>query len=526
MSIVRSVLFAAALAVPSFALAMGHAGHVVLTPLGGYDHGGFDEGAAEIVVYEPASQRLFVVNSEAVTLDVLDIADPTAPALVRQLDMTEYGGGANSVAVHGSYVAVAIEADDKQAPGTILLTDLDLTPLASYVVGALPDMVTFTPDGRRIVAAIEGEPNDDYSVDPEGAVAVIDLPAAGDPQDARVRHATFRGFDGHEDLLRSDGIRIYGPGASVSQDVEPEYVAISADSTTAVVVLQENNALAIVDLATAIVTGLVPLGFKDWSGLEMDPSNRDGGIRMGSWPVFGIYQPDAIAAFSVGGVDYFVTANEGDARDYDTFSEEARVGDDEVVLDPVAFPNAAELKDDAALGRLNVTLVSGDDDGDGDFDRIVAYGARSISVWSVEGDLVWDSGDQIERTVLDTYPALHNSNNDEAAAESGDARSDDKGPEPEGLVVGEIDGVPYVFVGLERVGGVMVWNLSDASAPEVVGYYNDRPFFTSAEGADGGDLGPEGLAFIAADVSPTGTPLLAVAHEVSGTTRIYEIEVR
>jgi hypothetical protein len=522
MTIVRSLLASVALAIAALALAMGH---VELVSIGGYDHGGFDEGAAEIVAYEPASQRLFVVNSEAVTLDVLDITDPTAPMLVAQLDMTAYGGGANSVAVHGDYVAVAIEAEDAQAPGLVLLTDLAGRPLASYPVGALPDMVTFTPDGRRIVAAIEGEPNDDYSVDPEGAVAIIDLPASGDPRDARVRQADFRAFDGHEDVFRSAGVRIYGPSARASQDFEPEYVAISADSSTAYVVLQENNALAVVDLDTAIVTGLVPLGFKDWSGLLLDPSNRDGGIQMGSWPVYGIYQPDAIAAFSVGGVDYLVTANEGDARDYDTFSEEARVGDDEVVLDPAAFPNAAELKDDAALGRLNVTLVSGDDDGDGDFDRIVAYGARSISVWGADGSLVWDSGDQIERAVLETYPALHNANNDEAAAESGDARSDDKGPEPEGVVVGTIDGVPYAFVGLERVGGVMTWNLADPTAPEWVGYLNERPFFTSAESDEGGDLGPEGLAFIAAEVSPTGTPLLVVAHEISGTTRIYEVHV-
>lgn len=525
MNIARFALASVALIGASLAFAMGHVGAVHLTPIGGFDHGGFDEGAAEIVVYEPTSQRLFVVNSEAVTLDVLDITDPTAPRLVEQLDMTAYGGGANSVAVHATWVAVAVEAENPQEPGRILLTDLDGRLVASYEVGALPDMVTFTPDGTRIVAAIEGEPNDDYSVDPEGAVAIIDLPSIGDPQDARVRQATFHGFDGNEDLLRSAGIRIYGPGASASQDFEPEYVAISADSSRAYVVLQENNALAVVDLDSAIVVDLIPLGFKDWSGLLLDPSNRDGGIQMGSWPIHGMYQPDAIATFRVDGLDYFVTANEGDARDYDTYSEEARVGDDEVVLDPDAFPNAAELKDAAALGRLNITLASGDDDGDGDLDRIVAYGARSISVWGADGRLVWDSGDRIERAVLASYPALHNANNDEAAADSGDARSDDKGPEPEGLAIGEIDGVPYVFVGLERVGGVMTWNLSDPSAPELVGYLNERPFFTSAEEPEGGDLGPEGLAFIAAEASPTGEPLLVVAHEVSGTTRIYHVEV-
>ncbi len=509
----------------SLAAAQAPTGTLTLTPIGGYDHGGFDEGAAEISAYDPTTQRLFVVNAEAAGLDVLDLSDPSNPILHAQLDMKPYGNEANSVAVYEGLVAVAVEAEETGEAGVVLFTDSDGNVLAQHPAGFLPDMATFTPNGMHVVVANEGEPNDDYSIDPVGSVTIIDLPSDRNPAGATVRTVTFDQYNGQEDALRATGVRIYGPGASAAQDFEPEYVAVSSDSTTAYVALQENNALAVVDLVAGEVLAVAPLGYKDWSNLQMDASNRDDGINFASWPVHGIYQPDAIDLFNVAGVDYIVTANEGDARDYDTYSEEARIGDDEVVLDPMAFPNAAELKDDANLGRLNITLASGDEDGDGDFDKLVAYGARSITVWSTNAEVVWDSGDQIERTVTAMHPEFHNANNDESAAEGFDSRSDDKGPEPEGVVVGEIAGVPYAFVGLERVGGVMVWELSNPSNPTLVAYYNDRPLDAAADGDEAGDLGPEGLVFIPATDSPNGKDLLVVAYEITGTTRIYEVAV-
>ena len=521
----RLVLLATLAFTLSIAAAQAPTGTLTLTPIGGYDHGGFDEGAAEIAAFDPETDRLFVVNAEAAGLDVLDISDPANPTLVTQLDMKPYGNEANSVAVLDGLVAVAVEAEETGDAGLVLFTNLDGEVLAQHTAGFLPDMLTFTPNGMHVVVANEGEPNDDYSIDPIGSVTIIDLPADRDPVGATVRHVDFTQYDGEENEMREAGIRIYGPGASASQDFEPEYVAISSDSTTAYVALQENNAVAVIDLVAGAVDTLLPLGFKDWSGLLMDASNRDDGANLASWPVHGIYQPDAMTLYTVNGEDYLVTANEGDARDYDTYSEEARVGDDEVILDPTAFPNAEELKDEANLGRLNITLASGDDDGDGDFDRIVAYGARSITIWSTERGLVWDSGDQIERAVLATHPEFHNTNNDESAAEGYDSRSDDKGPEPEGVVVGVIDGVPYAFVGLERTGGVMVWDVADPMSPTLVSYFNDRPLDAAADGPDAGDLGPEGLIFIPAADAPNGKDLLVVAYEITGTTRIYEVTV-
>lgn len=522
---IRQAVFAltASLLLAPIALAQAPSGEITLEVLSRYDHGGFDEGAAEIVAYDATQQRLYVVNSQAVTLDVLDISNPADLTLEAQLDMTQYGAGANSVDVHEGHVAVAIEAEGVDENGHVLILDGDANVLAEYEVGVLPDMVTFTPNGRHIVTANEGEPSDDYSIDPEGSISIIDLPESG-VEGATVRHVTFDAFNGQEDALRAEGVRIYGPGATASQDLEPEYVAVTPDSTAAFVTLQENNAVAKIDLVAGTVEAIVPLGYKNWSeGSQIDVNDRDEAINLGNWPIFGMYQPDAIDGFAAHGSAYVVTANEGDARDYDTYSEETRVED--LTLDPTVFPNAAELQSESMLGRLETTTAIGDLDGDGDHDRIYAYGARSITIWGEDGSLVWDSGDQIEQAIAASRPELFGADNDESVAESYDSRSDAKGAEPEGVVVGEIDGAQYAFVGLERIGGVMTWNVSNPESPSLAGYHNDRPIDTPADSDDGGDLGPEGLAFIHADVSPTGEPLLVVAHEISGTTVVYRVHV-
>jgi 2',3'-cyclic-nucleotide 2'-phosphodiesterase/3'-nucleotidase/5'-nucleotidase len=220
----------------------------------------------------------------------------------------------------------------------------------------------------------------------------------------------------------------------------------------------------------------------------------------------------------VDGATYLVTANEGDARDYDGYGEEARLGD--LVLDATVFPNAAELQREENLGRLRVSTASTDTDGDGLVDRIAAFGGRSFSIWDAAGNLVFDSGDAIERITAELLPDFFNSSGEN---DSFDSRSDDKGPEPEALALGEIDGRTYAFVGLERIGGVMVWEITDPRAPVFVQYANNRDFTAADE--DAGDLAPEGIAFVPAAESPTGVPLLIVANEFSGTTTVWEIAV-
>ncbi len=491
-------------------LQMNYLGNVALT----------EGSTAEIVAYDPASTRLFVTNSEENRLEIIDYSDPSALTRLDSIDLSPYGGGVNSVAVNSGIVAVAVEAEATDGNGSVVFFDTDGTFMNSVEVGVLPDMLLFSPDGSKVLTANEGEPSDDYMVDPEGSVSIIDV--SGGVMNATVMTVGFQAFNDQQAALEAQGLRIFGPGATLAQDMEPEYIAISDDGATAYVGCQENNALAILDIATATVTAILPLGTKDWTeeGITFDASNRTDGIFFANWPVKGMYQPDAIDHFTVGGSSYLITANEGDARDYDEFSEEFRIGDDEIVLDETAFPDAEYLKDNALLGRLRITNQTGDTDGDGDIDEIHAYGARSFTIWdAATGAVVYDSGDDLEQiTAADpVYGVLFNSDDEENDFK---ARSDDKGPEPEAVVTAEIDGRHFAFVALERTGGIMAYEVTDPTAPEFIQYINTRTVDEV-----GGDLSPEGLVFIPAAESPNGKPLLAVSYEVSGTLGLFELEL-
>jgi hypothetical protein len=916
-----------------------------LTSLGTYASGQFSQSAAEIVAHDPQTQNLFVVNAQSAEVDVLSITNPALPVKIGSIDVKPYGAGANSVAVRDGIIAVAVESNPKTAPGKVVFFDGNLQFVSQVTVGALPDMLTFTPNGRFVLVANEGEPNDDYSVDPEGSVSIIDLSGgAANLTQAQVRTASFVPFN---NVAIDPAIRIFGlNNPTVAQDLEPEYIAVSHDSKTAWVTLQENNALAIVDIPSATVKQLVPLGFKDhaavdaattrynfdpaqlpsigttlagqeialggFSGLAfegidpvtgrykfathtdrgptaeptgilrpfllpqfapevvrfeldratgqltltqriplkdaaghplsgrpnlslsananqpyndevpvdllgnvlpldplgadlegivfladgsfwmcdeyrpalyhfdatgrlirrvvpigtaaaagqpagtfgeehlpavlaqrrqnrgfeaiafdngrlyafvqsplrnpasapnsqlnnnrnvrlvefnpannatreflyvmdnpnlggagntradkigdavslgngeflvierdddklpddapaliekkiyqfnltgataltaaqstgligttgktvdqltlaelaangirpvlkqlfvdlnaagynqtekveglavidpytiavindndfgvaqitvqpdgtftrdyipepvqlglvevrhnaLDASDRDSKINIRPWPIKGLYMPDAIASYRVGPRTYLVTANEGDAREYTTYEEAVRIGSSSVVLDPVKFPNAAVLKNNANLGRLNISRASGRNPVTGLYEDLFAFGTRSFSIWDDQGRRVFDSGDDLERLTAQVYPARFNASN---SNNEFDNRSDDKGPEPEGVVIGRVFGRQYAFIGLERIGGVVVYDISNPHAPFFVDYVNRRDFTQPVNTAAAGDLGPEGLLFIKAEDSPNGKPLLVTGNEVSGTTTIFEI---
>lgn len=965
----RSLPFPTALGVTASLTVLAvltQAAGIQMTRLGTYASGIYDQGGAEIATYDPASKRAFVVNAQAATVDVLNLSNPANPTKAFTIDVTPYGAVANSVAAHKGVIAVAVEAATKTDPGQVVFFNTSGTFLSRVTVGALPDMLTFTPNGKWVLVANEGEPNNDYTVDPEGSVSVIDISmGAAKVTQANVRTAGFTAFNG---ASLDSSIRIFGPGATVAQDLEPEYIAVSPDSRTAYVTLQENNALATVNIASATVTGLSGLGFKDhneveglatifafdpaqlpvigttvggqdirlggfsglhcegvnpangrlkfvthtdrgpnaepvndqrpfllpafapeivrfeldqatggltvtqrlpltdssgdpltglpntavaggtastphndevpinllgqilpldplggdFEGLVVDPadgafwmcdeyrpalykfnaagelirrivpagaaaaagqaagtfgeellpallaqrrqnrgfeaimlnggkiyafvqsplrnpmslanstlngmrnvrlvefdpaanttrqflyimdnanlggspnsradkigdgvsagpgeflvierdddkigsdapekiekkiyrfnltgatdvsgkdgtfdvgggvmktidqmtaaeltaqsinpvakllevdlnaagyntvekvegltlidpwtlavindndfgvasitvnfdtgvftlndgyapetvqlgildlfanrldaSDRDGpangpAINIRRWPVKGMYQPDAVAAFSYNPSrkntgptqTLLIMANEGDVREYTGtpgFQEAVRVGAGSVVLDPAVFPNAAALKANAALGRLNITKTLGNTDADTDYEGLYAFGARSVSIRTTTGALVWDSGDDLERITAAALPANFNASH---TSNTMDSRSDDKGPEPEGLVVGRAFGRTYVFVGLERIGGFVVYDITDPMAPTYVTYVNNRNFSETPGVGKGGDLGPEGLVFIRAEDSPNGKPLLLVANEISGTTTIFQI---
>jgi 2',3'-cyclic-nucleotide 2'-phosphodiesterase (5'-nucleotidase family) len=876
---------------------------------------------AEISAYDKVSKRVFVTGESAgkPILQVVDLNNPDLPTKITNIDLSSLGAGVQSVAVKNGIVATAISASLKTDPGKVAFFDgTTLNQLGEVTVGALPDMLTFTPDGKQIVVANEGEP--DGNIDPQGSISIIDLSQG--ITNATVKTVDFKAFNGKEEELRARGVRIFAD-KNVATDLEPEYIAVSDDSKTAFVTLQENNAIAVIDLANTKVTEIQPLGFKDWSkgqpqlsqytwdlssqvlgttpagqqillggmsglffekvdetgklyfiatpdrgpngeptdvdgdgvrerpfilpdyqprlvrftidravnkieiieqifltrdsngqkipltgkpnlqaktpgsaytdeepvdlnglaiandpfgadfesiaiapdgtywlsdeyrpaiyhfdrqgnlidrfipegtsqaagggdfgketlppiyaqrrenrgfegmtfntdngklyawiqspldnpdvgndsssrrsqvlrilevdpangqatgeylyllegsagvdkigdiaykgggkflaierdsgttntskkfifeidltgatniidnplaqatdatnalegktadglialgirpvnkikvlnlpslgylagdkaegltilpngdlvvindndfGLlpqeiakdgsaplnpnptptilgiiefersnQIDPSDSDGGANFQNPPIFGLYMPDGIATFTTAGQTYYIIANEGDSR-----GEERRVK--ELNLDPLAFPNANDLKLDNNLGRLNVSSIDGDLDLDGDYDRIFTYGGRSFSIFDSQGNLVFDSGDLLEKLTLQFAPDLFNANNGDKTLK--DTRSDDKGPEPEGLTVGKIGDRTLAFIGLERTSGTIVFDITNPSNPTFLEY------LTKTE-----DISPEGVSFINPQDSPNGKPLLLVSNELSNTLSIME----
>lgn len=528
--------------------------------IGRHQTGVYGLSAAEIVEYHSTSQRIFVVNARSGKVDIIDAhllgnaTTATAPLALNNLDKfgeldvakdvgLSFMGSVNSVSISGNLLAAAIERGDAagnktQANGYVAFYQLDGNDAPQYLsaveVGALPDNVVFSHDGKTVLVANEGEPNQDYSVDPEGSVAIIAI-ADGKPA-ATATLVTFTEFNqgnARYNEITKD-IKINGPIATVAQDLEPEYISVSPDNSRAFVSLQENNAIAVIDIANAKVAKILPLGLKDY-GLDVnkiDASDKDDMINLQAYTgVYGMYQPDTIASYRWNNADFIVTANEGDSRDYAGFSEEARAGD--LTLDP-NHPQFAAAKDKTQLARLKVTKSMGDDDNDGDYDKIVSFGARSFSIWTADGQQVFDSGSDFERITAALLGNNFNNNNEE---NKGDSRSDDKGPEPEALVLGKIGQKRYAFIGLERTSGFMMYDVTNPFDVHFVDYVVNRDFDSSfsintdtgevkGDASLAGDLGPEGMKFVSAEKSPNGQPLLIIGNEVSGTTSVYQIKVQ
>ncbi|CAH6838570.1 choice-of-anchor I family protein [Vibrio alginolyticus] len=529
----------------------------------------FATSAAEIVSYDSCTDKLYVVNAQAQKVDVLSMNADSAPTSEGSIDLqsaaTASGiniGAANSVSTHQGLVAVAIENEDKQQNGIIALYRSDtLELITTYTAGALPDMVSFSKDGRYIASANEGEPNADYSIDPEGSVTLVDL--ANGPMQAKVTQINFKAFNQgqsrHQEL--TDKVRISGPSATVAQDLEPEYLTF-ADNGKLYVALQENNALAAIDVATAEVDAILGLGGKPWDSAQLDASNKDKNIgNLQSYAMLeGLYMPDSITSYSVDGNTYIVTANEGDGREYGIKTTQKVCDDkgfewdgddykgtenyttekdfciayvDEVrgkKLDVDAnHPLAGALKDNKQLARLKVIKPQGTLAAD---QKVQAFGSRSFSIWDESGELVFDSGDDFARIVLDQDPANFNSTNDNN--QSGDDRSDDKGVEPEAIEVAEINGKHYAFIGLERQGGIMVYDVTQPKNASFISYLNNRDFTQTVctkvdEDGDcdndtynskAGDLGPESIKYF----TRSGNHFIAVGNEVSGSTSVYRVE--
>jgi hypothetical protein len=453
-----------------------------------------ETGAAEITAFDPITNRLFVVNNAGTNrIDVVDMKDPNVLSVITTIDLAKYNGAVNSLAVHDGLLAAAIESNDKQQPGkAVVFNTVTYEEIKVIGVGALPDMITFSADGKYILTANEGEPNSDYTIDPYGTVSIISV-----KQNFSAEHLDFSSMSGRKENLMQRGLRIFGPNAKFSQDIEPEYITVSKDSKIAWVTLQENNAIAVIDLQAKFVKDIFPLGFKDYSahGNGIDASDKDGAVSFPNVPVYGMYLPDAIAVLQKNGVPYLFTANEGDVREYDSFEENERVAD--ITLDPAVFPDAAAFQEPAKLGRLNITKTLGDKNHDGKYEALYSFGTRSISVWNgLSGQLLYDSKNNIEEAI-----------NDEGYYDDG--RSDDKGVEPEGIAIGEVGGKDIAFVGMERADAVAVYDVSEPQSPKLLQVLKS------------GDA-PEGILFIDAKDSPNKRSLLVVSSEEDGVIKVYQ----
>lgn len=465
---------------------------------------------AEVATYDAASGLLFVAGGAGI-----DAIDPATGTILASLSTTSYGF-VNSVAAHDGVIAIAIEAVPKTDPGKVVVLDVvrdgDTVTLTMrdfggedfLTVGAQPDQIGFTPAGTKLLTANEGEPNS-YgaadSVDPNGSVSIIDL-ATG-----TVNTADFTAFNDQADALKAAGVRLFGPGATVAQDLEPEYVAVDPnDPTKAYVTLQEANAIGVLDLATATFTAILPLGLKDHAvaGNEISANDQDNVFAPGLYDnVYGMYMPDGIAAVDIGGTTYLITANEGDARtDWPGYNEEARISS--LSLDPTAFPDLdgngkADIVD--AIGRLTVSVATGDTDGDGDYDQLHVFGGRSFSVWTTDGQQVYDSGNMLDTLIATYFPDTYDEN-----------RDDNKGVEPETIKIGQVGNDTYVFVALERADGVAAFRMNGPDDFTFTGFYTTP-----------GDDAPEVITFIPAETSPTGEAMIVAPNEGSATTTIYTL---
>lgn len=449
--------------------------------------------AAEISAYDPSTKKLFVVSNDGGTkVEVVDLS--AYPTLTKLRTLTyPTNAGINSVAVSNGLLAIALNGTTPQSNGDIIvLKTATLEEVKRITVGAMPDMVTFSPDGNYIISANEGEPNDAYTIDPVGSISIIDI-----KNNYTIKTLDFAGFETSKASLVAGGLRIFGLNASFAQDIEPEYVAVSADSKKAFVTLQENNAVAEVDLVAGKIAKIMPLGVRDISLAEnaFDVSDKDGKKQLNTWPIKAYYLPDAIAHFSVNDNNYLALANEGDTRGWAGFNEEVRVKD--LVLDPTKFPTAATLKLDANLGRLIVTKSFGDTDGDGDYDELYTTGGRSLSIINATtGVLIANIGKDLEQRVID-------------AGKYDDDRSDNKGVEVEGVTVAKVNGKTLAFIGMERVDMIAVYDVSIPSTPKFV-----QLFAT-------GDA-PEGLMFVKPKDSPNGRSMLIVSNEDDGTVKFFQ----
>ena len=508
---------------------------------------GDGEGSAEIATYHAGSKRIFATNGVKNTIDIFDISNVADPKKVGSVDLSPYGNDVTSVAAGKDVVIAAVLVSEKFSAtgvptttnGKIVVFDTAGKVLsAPDVLGVLPDSVTFAPNGTTALVAIEAQPvcakddpataakeDADYTKasDPVGGVTVVDLSNPASPV------LKFAGFDQFTVAqMRAKGIAVSSVVNNVSKDFEPEFVS-AVDDNYAYVTIQEANAIGKLNIQTATFEDVTRAFESKVSKVARDTSDRDSGAGPRTYShVVGASQPDAIAAFKKGSGNYFLTANEGDAREYTCLNDDARAAS--LKVDPRRFPDWKTLSSNAALGRAKVNPTMGDKDGDGDIDTIHLRGSNSMTMYR-NGLAIWDSGDLLDQIQIQAFGVAningsHSLSSDKATMNYvGQDRSDDKGAEPEGVAVGMVGDRRIAVLGLERMSALAVFDITRPLAPVFVEWLQMLP----AKATPAKDVkywSPEGIVFVPADKSPSGKALIITSYELSGSLSIHEIEPR
>lgn len=478
-----------------------------------------DGGVAEIAAYNSDNKKAYVVNGQEASLNILPMKedgsfDEEKKEAVELMNLIDgfSGGDVTGVAVDtvNDRLAVAIQAEDYTANGQVAILDYDGKLLNHYEVGVQPDMVTFTKDGSKVLTANEGEPQKGYgadAVDPKGSVSVVELSE---------KKATTVGFgEYHSAELAKEGVlfnKVEGTILSAENDLEPEYICVTDDGSKAYISLQEANAVAVLDMATLKISDIKSLGFQDYSkeenAVDLDRNSETAYTPKTYENTFGVRMPGGISIYQKGGKTYLLTANEGDGRE---------CGEKDTAN---YFTNETEKKLTATDGTetakkvtmLDSSVTAGIEDG-----KNYLFGSRSFSVLDADTmEVIYDSANEFEKRTEGYLPDYFNCSNDSVEM---DKRSNKKGPEPKAVAVGAVDGRTYAFIALERIGGVMVYDITDPAKAAFVNYINSRDFSSDSSG----DVSPKGLAFIPANDSATGLPMVLAACEVSGTVAAYSI---
>ncbi|NCW94701.1 MAG: hypothetical protein EBW79_06950 [Actinobacteria bacterium] len=505
------------------------------------------EGSGEIATFHPGSKRIFATNGVKNAIDIFDISNVAAPKKVGSVSLAPYGNDVTSVAAGRDVVVAAVLVSEKfsatGAPttpnGKLVVFDTNGKVLSSPdILGVLPDAVTFAPNGTTALVAIEAslvcakddpattaKEDTDYSKasDPEGGVSIVDL---SNPAAPVVKFAGFSQFNVAQ--MRAKGIALSSVVNSVAKDFEPELIT-AVDNTYAYVTIQEANAIGKLNIETASFESITRAFESKLSLTARDTSDRDSGAGPRNYAnVVGASQPDAIAGFKIGSGHYFVTANEGDAREYTCLNDDLRGSS--LKVDSRRFPTWSALSASAALGRAKVNPNIGDKDGDGDIDTIHLRGSNSMTMYR-NGMVLWDSGDLLDQIQISAFGVAningsHSLSSDKSTMNYvGQDRSDDKGSEPEGVAVGMVGDRRVAILGLERMTALVVFDITEPRSPVFQEWLQMLPA-KATPAKDVKHFSPEGIVFVPADKSPSGKALFITSYELSGSLSIHQIEPR